>query len=280
MEKVFFLIILSLIIGCSPIRNSPFSEDTDSPIVDFNQTQTQLLRLKADVSDSQSEIVLGVFADSHQNYAALEDWVRDANNMPLDFAVSLGDFTNQGLNFEYDAYINLISGLKIPLVTVIGNHDSVAKGKLLYKRLFGPYNFYFDFKGYRFIAFNNNRLDFIEEGIDWNWLQREVRLSPLPVVVMTHIDPDNHEYFRKEDRQRFWETIQNSQVRLILNGHKHIFHNEFKAGSLRHQVERLERGKWTRISLQKDVIQIEHCQKRECHHEVLKDFSTYDPSMY
>lgn len=272
MKRFLTVVVAGFLLSCAPLKNSPFSEQTESSAANLNQQNLGLLKSSPFFTEPPQEIVLGVFADSHQNYVALEDWVKDANTMSFDFAVSLGDFTNQGLNFEYDVYLNLTAPLKTPLITVIGNHDSVAKGKLLYKRLFGPYNFHFDYKGYRFVVFNNNRLDFIDEGIDWDWLAKEVRLSPLPVVLFMHVDPDNNEYFTKKDKDLFWDTVRDSSVRLIMNGHKHIYHTETKEGILRHQVERLERGRWSRITLRDDSVLVEQCLRKDCRYGTQQDY--------
>ncbi|WII73187.1 metallophosphoesterase [Bdellovibrio sp. 22V] len=272
MKQLLMALTVGLALGCAPLKNSPFSEETQSSVTNRNQHQLVALNEKISLQAREDKIVFGAVADTHQNYSALEDWVKVTNTTSLDFAVHLGDFTNQGLNFEYDAYLNLISPLKVPLVTVIGNHDTVAKGKLLYQRLFGPYNFHFDLKGYRFIVFNNNRLDFINEGVDWNWLALEVRSSSLPIVLFMHVDPDNFEYFRPQDRDLFWDIVRDANVRLIMNGHKHIYQTEFKEGVLRHQVERLQNGAWSRITLTDDMVKVEKCLQKECRYETQQDY--------
>ncbi|MEK2646442.1 metallophosphoesterase family protein [Bdellovibrio sp. BCCA] len=272
MKRFLTVVVAGFLLSCAPLKNSPFSEETESSVSNLNGQYLGSLKNSPLFYEPADEVTFGVFSDSHQNYAALEDWVKDANSMDFDFVVSLGDFTNQGLNFEYDAYLSLISPLRVPLVTVLGNHDSVGRGKLLYKRLFGPYNFHFDHKGYRFVIFNNNRLDFIDEKIEWDWLAQEVRSSPLPIVLLMHVDPDNDEYFTSQDKEIFWDIVRDSSVRLIMNGHKHVYHTEVKAGILRHQVERLERGRWSRITLKEDEVVVEQCLRKECKYETQKDY--------
>lgn len=274
MKRLLLVVVTGLVLSCAPLKNSPFSEETQSSATNLNAHFLGAIKNSSLFSKNAPPIVFGVFSDSHQNYMALEDWVRDANTMDFDFVVSLGDFTNQGMNFEYDAYLSLISPLKAPLITVLGNHDSVGRGKLIYRRVFGPYSFTYEMKGYKFVVFNNNRLDFIDEGIDWNWLEKEVRGSSVPVVIFMHVDPDNQEYFTDENRAQFWNIVRGLPVRLIMNGHKHVYQTETKDGILRHQVERLERGRWSRVTLAANSITVEKCTRRDCSHEVQHIFDT------
>ncbi len=93
----------------------------------------------------------------------------------------LGDFTNQGYNIEFDLFTKRMGDLSFPQVQVIGNHDTLAKGKALYRRIFGDYNRSFKYRGYKFILFNNCNLDFhASGGTDWDWLRRQVQAKPCP----------------------------------------------------------------------------------------------------
>lgn len=265
------LVATILMVGCAPLKNSPFSEETDSKLLNYNHAN--LYDLESSQSLHDDEIVFGVISDSHQNYTSLYDWVDFANNSDLDFSISLGDITNQGLNFEYDAYLKAIVKLKKPHFTVIGNHDTLTKGKLLYRRIFGEYNFSFFKSGYKFIFFNNNRLDFLPLDLDWQWLEEELTSTSLPKVVMMHVNPDNEEYFSSAQVEYFRELFQSYNVRLVLHGHHHVYLTFNEGNYVRHQVQRTEGVYWSRITLSGEKVLIDRCQRKECTHDISKDYS-------
>lgn len=265
------IVVTFLMVGCAPLKNSPFSEETDTKLTNYNHVN--LFDLESSQSLHDDEVVFGVISDSHQNYTSLQDWVGVANNSDLDFTISLGDFTNQGLNFEYDAYLKSIVRLKKPHFTIMGNHDTLTKGKLLYRRIFGEYNFSFFEGGYKFIFFNNNRLDFLPIDLDWQWLEEELASSTLPKVVMMHVNPDNDEYFTAEQIEYFKEIFQSFNVRLVLHGHHHVFLTFNEGTYVRHQVQRTEGVYWSRITLSREKVLVERCQRRECTHDISKDHS-------
>lgn len=271
--QILLVFISSLVMSCVPLKNSPFSEETESNVQNLNQTQLEKLNASPMALAPLDDIAIAVISDSHQNYNDLKAWIPIGNKQNVDFVVHTGDFTNQGLNFEYDIYLSLMGALHKPYFTLIGNHDTVTKGKLLYRRLIGPYNTSFELRGYKFIFFNNNRLDFYSEGLDWDWLAREVRSSTLPVVLFHHVNPDNTGYFTPEERKLYWSIIEDSPVRLIMNGHEHVFETEVRSGVIRRQTARIEGLNWSRVTLKESDIDIEECRGEECRHEIHQSFS-------
>lgn len=62
----------------------------------------------------------------------------------LDFVVNLGDMTNSAYNFEYNQFLDSIHPLRYPLLSVLGNHDSIGAGPSLFRKIFGDSNFWFE----------------------------------------------------------------------------------------------------------------------------------------
>lgn len=268
MRSRLAVILMTILVAtsCAPLsRTSPFSENTvtqanrlnDSAILDLEQRDP-----------TPQDIVMLAMSDSHQNYDDLDAVVDIMNSFTADLVGNMGDFTNQGYNFEYDMYIDRVANLKFPYVTVFGNHDTNVRGKALYNRLFGDFNRRFQYRGYRFLIFNNNNLDFYHDGkVDWAWLERNVQSSTLPIVLMMHVNPENEGYFTPSEQARFWSIIQGSQVRLILHGHQHVFETVVDHGVLRHQIARVEGRQWSRITLKTAEIVIERCKEAVCTHD-------------
>ncbi|MNK07379.1 3',5'-cyclic adenosine monophosphate phosphodiesterase CpdA [compost metagenome] len=267
---IFALCIL-LAVSCGPLsRKSPFSEST---LTQANRLNDQSIASLEALDQTPQDIILLSMSDSHQNYDDLSELVGIMNGFSGDMITHTGDFTNQGYNFEYDLFISAFTNLKLPHVVAFGNHDTNVRGKALYNRLFGDFNRRFEFRGYRFLIFNNNNLDFYYDGkVDWDWLDRQVSASTLPVVIFMHVNPDNTGYFTDEDRARFWGIIQGSKVRLIMNGHEHVWYTEMTHGALRHQVARVEGLQWSRVTLKANEVVVERCKGRTCSHDTTEAF--------
>jgi predicted phosphodiesterase len=260
-----------LLISCSPLqRTSPFSELNVTTANDLNgQAIEQLTRM----SNTSNHFTFIAIADSHQNYDSLRRVVSVASGQEAVFLVHLGDFTNQGYNIEYDQYLQRMKKLPYPFLTVIGNHDALVKGKSLYRRLFGEFNKIFEFRGYRFILFNNNNLDFYADGgTDWGWLENAIATSSLPVVLFFHINPDNQDYFTPDDLRNFQRILTGSKVRMMVHGHNHVFQTEIQNGILQHQVHRTQGTHWSRIRMSPTEITIETCSNNECAHATTQTY--------
>jgi len=219
------------------------------------------------------DIVLAVLSDSHQNYDDLDDAIHFVNAANPDFVAHLGDYTNQGYNIEYDLYTRRILNLSDPLVQVIGNHDTLTKGKELHRRIFGEYNRSFKYRGYKFILFNNCNLDFHESGgTDWEWLRRQVTGETDPIIIMQHINVNNHDYFSDDDINTYYNIVSGSTVRLVLHGHQHEFYEQTVNNVWQWQTSRVEGVNWSRITLKPNDVEIEKCTKGTCTHVSSKNF--------
>lgn len=226
--KLGLAVILSLFtIACAPIRNSPFSEQTLSNARNINlQSSSQVMML-----DSSATLRIGLLSDSHANHDDLKEVVHRFNSSALDFVVNLGDMTDLGLADEYDLFLSKMADLQTPWFSVIGNHDAVGNGELIYRKHFGDFNFKFDLAGYRFIMFNNNQLDFLPTGIDFDWLDSQVLTSPYPVILFQHVDPTNTEYFTDELQERYRKLFRSQKIAQTFHGHKHVFTDYEMEGS-------------------------------------------------
>jgi predicted phosphodiesterase len=252
------------------MRNSPFSEQTLGKFSNMNQSAINDLHNR---DQGVHDIIVNVLSDSHQNYDDLDEAISCINNSPADFLTHLGDFTNQGYNIEYDMFVSRMKNLNLPHIQIMGNHDTLAKGKALFNRIFGYYNQSFDYGGYRFIIFNNNKLDYYyHNGVDWNWLKQKVTSTTLPIVLMNHINTENHDYFTAEDLQKYHAIVDGSNVRLVLHGHQHEFYTQEINGVLNHQTARTEGALWSRVTLSANFITIENCTKNVCKFNLTKNF--------
>lgn len=138
---IIAIIICLLPLGCSRlIEYSPYDAPVKSRGLNISQAEkiTDIPFLRSDT------LKFVLFSDTHYNYDDMADAIKSINaESDLLFAVSCGDITFFGLEKEFEWYLETAGDLRHPLVTAIGNHDYLANGLDIYKRLFGDPNFSF-----------------------------------------------------------------------------------------------------------------------------------------
>ena len=80
-----------------------------------------------------------------------------ATKQPMDFCIIAGDLTESGSAEQISAVRDLFKGLKMPLYTVLGNHDYTPKNdRTAYEELMPKMiNYTFDHKGWQFVALDS-----------------------------------------------------------------------------------------------------------------------------
>lgn len=170
-------------------------------------------------------------SDTQVAYDQLKRFVKMVNRLPEDsvsFILNGGDLTDYGANFEYDYYYDHIKKLKVPIVTVIGNHDMLGNGRILYKEYFGPENFSFTYGKTGFILFNSNSREVAFDGSlpNLSWLQNVIKSfeDKRNIIYLSHITPADVDYdqSKKEEQGKLVANAANS--RISLHGHTHSYH--------------------------------------------------------
>ncbi|WP_413290733.1 metallophosphoesterase family protein [Bdellovibrio sp. HCB337] len=257
------LLALSLV-SCADFKDSPFTDELHHTGSDLNLRQQS--RLFSISPSEETGIRFALMTDSHHNYNDLGTVVSNINRRSdLNFAVHTGDLTDSGYNFEYDAFIQKFSALNIPSFVVIGNHDAIGKGRKIYKNFFGDFNYSFVYRGYHFIFFNNNRMEFLEEGWSLDWLTSELQKNPtLPKIVFQHINFENADAFTSEMSAQMKSLYESHNVEWVINGHRHVYELSLNNGVHYLQVPRVEDARYLVLSLQHGSFELQSCQGASC----------------
>lgn len=108
------------------------------------------------------------------------------------FLLQLGDFVSRGTERNYRRYLRLLdASAKVPVFHALGNHDRSrpngrAANKGLYREAFGPADYHFDHRGWRFVALDSSDYRLRPEQLAW--LDRTLD-TPLRTVLFTHMPP-------------------------------------------------------------------------------------------
>lgn len=242
----------SALVACAPFQDSPYSDELSRPERMINESSI------ARIGDIESDgvIRIGVFADSHQNYAQLDRIIFEMNqNSDLDFVANLGDFTNSAYNFEYDQFLTHFLYLIHPAVTVIGNHDALGAGPSLFKKVFGPLNSWFETTTVRFVLFHSANLEY-EDEFDAQWLLNTVTESTKPVIIFTHVPLRDAERFKGDVASKFESVINHPNTNIVFNGHNHVYSYRDDNGTKLIQAPRAESRTWLLIEIQGNQLNV------------------------
>ncbi len=252
---------LTLLVGfatssCAPERFSPFGEETNFPVEAIHSNSLTKILSQPQQQGTSQDIHILLIADSHANYEGLESVVKKMNPLSADFVVHLGDMTELGLAIEYHASLEFLTKINKPLFTVIGNHDTIGSGKNIYRRHFGEYNYFFDYKNFRFVFFNNNYLDFYDTGIDIHWLKSTIEQSDKPVILFQHVDPFNADYFKGSTAEQLNVIYKNSNLKAIFHGHLHRYVTSSYNHVLVQQIDRTENISFAEVMINQHKIDL------------------------
>lgn len=217
---IYFFLLL-LLSSCDNIEFSPNQAfDKNSP-VNLNAKNLALLYQKPITSDTLRFILSG---DTQRAYDQAVDLVSVANKIPnLDFLIINGDISDFGLLQEKKWIYDIFKSLKVPYIGVVGNHDLIANGVLVYQRMFGDFNFSFTYKGIKFICHDTNSREYNFNGKvpDLDWISKELKNTDdvEGIVSVAHIPPRSEDF--DSNLRTSYEELLNSNPKTIVSLHSH-----------------------------------------------------------
>ncbi len=231
---ISFLAIL-LLGSCDKFEFDPNQSSSVSSQTELNaRNLSQLLSTPGD-----SVLTIALISDSHTYYRSLEKVVESINARPeVDFIVHAGDISDHGYVKEFEKGVVYLQKLHKPFLVVIGNHDLLANGGEVYRKMFGPANFSFVYQGVKFIFYDSNSREYGFNGAvpDLGWLQNELQAMPAASqnILISHVPFFNEDYdvaLRKP-----YTTLLNdlkkaeTKIVLALSGHQHEWYEETGMG--------------------------------------------------
>lgn len=117
--------------GCDLIDYHPYDVriDGETGINDKNIARIETL------CQGKDTLRFAFMGDSQRWYDETQDFVTDVNRRDdIDFVIHGGDLSDFGVTDEFLWQRDILNGLKIPYVALIGNHDCLGTGE----ETFGP----------------------------------------------------------------------------------------------------------------------------------------------
>lgn len=222
--QIFLLLCIMLSSeGCDMIEYHPYDLDIDGE-TGINEKNISLIE---SALDGRTEISFAVISDTQRWYDETEDAVTAINaRSDIDFVIHTGDISDFGLKLEMEKQRDILNGLDVPYVCVLGNHDCLATGLDVFNTIFGDNNFAFTAGNVHVIGLNTNALEFDDDTDvpDFDFLASDLANLPAQVektVVAMHAPPYS-EQFNNDVADLFEETItQFPNLQFCLYGHMH-----------------------------------------------------------
>ena len=198
----------------------------------INSENIKLIEKKC---QSDKNIKFVAISDSQRWYDELEKAVEKINKLEdVDFVIHLGDIADFGMSNEFELQRNILNHLSVPYVCIIGNHDCLATGELIFREMFGEYNFAFQAGDVRFLYLNTNALEFdlTEDVPDLSFINEQVlaaqseKSNTNKCVVAMHAQPYS-EQFNNNLAEVFQHSIrQLPNLQFCVHGHGHNYRQE------------------------------------------------------
>jgi len=222
-NKIIALIGITItFVACDKIFEfSPYEANVNT---EFKNTTKKNLQLIKDIQLNSDTFSFAIVTDNHYYYDNLRTVIDDINKKnDILFIIFGGDITDQALLKEYDIFYNVMKNLNVPYLTVIGNHDYLSNGEVVYRQMYGEYNYSFEFNHNKFVIFDNVVWESNKDP-DFDWLSTQLTDNELfkQVFVIAHIPPFTDQ-FDSDMEQAYRLLIQENNVHLSIHGHVHHY---------------------------------------------------------
>lgn len=168
-----FLACLLVLSGCELIDYHPYDVRIKGE-TDVNAKNIEKIEANCKGKTTIRFVSMG---DSQRWYDETEKCVNSINQLKdIDFVLHGGDMSDFGLTDEFLWQRDIMNGLKVPYVVLLGNHDCLGTGRETYRKVFGPANFSFIAGNVKFVCLNTNALefDYSEPIPDFNFIEDQL----------------------------------------------------------------------------------------------------------
>jgi predicted phosphodiesterase len=224
------LILLAALWACeNPFSFSPFEANIPKEFRNTTEKNLQKIALLDSVT-TDSIFHVAVISDAHFHLNSLRDAISDINSKgDFSFVIVVGDITENGLQKEFELFHSIMNNSKQPYLTVIGNHDYLSNGEVVYQQIFGPVNYSFTFQNVKFVMWDNILWE-SNKTPDWEWLKQALTRptqeesghpSYHHIIPFAHIPPFDGQLL--DSAKSFHGLLRKNGVKFSVHGHKHEY---------------------------------------------------------
>ncbi|MFV0378246.1 MAG: metallophosphoesterase family protein [Mangrovibacterium sp.] len=217
-------VLLLLLSSCEMFEYNPY----DTQYFDETGVNKKNIARIETASDSDDTLRFAFMGDTQRHYDETEDFVSHINKRSdIDFVIHGGDISDFGLSKEYKWMYDFLKKLKMPFVTLIGNHDVVGHGKDVFMQVFGEFNFSFVSHKVRFICLNTNALefDYSTPVPDFDFMLQYLTdtVGVEQTIVVMHAPPFDDQFNNNAGQMFNYIVSGYKNIRFCLHAHQHSF---------------------------------------------------------
>ncbi|WP_300725189.1 metallophosphoesterase [uncultured Bacteroides sp.] len=154
---IVLCIISGLLTGCDMIDYHPY----DVRIKGERNINAHNIEAIETMCQDKDTLRFVAMSDSQRWYDETEDFVEALNRRnDIDFVIHGGDLSDFGVTDEFLWQRDIMNGLKVPYVALIGNHDCLGTGREAFRAIFGETDFSFIANRIKFVCLNTNALEY------------------------------------------------------------------------------------------------------------------------
>ncbi len=220
---LLYNIFLITLLSCDMIEYHPY----DGRIKGDTNINEKNIRLIEEKCSGKETVRFAMISDTQRWYDETEIFVNHLNKRDdIDFVIHGGDISDFGVTKEFMWMRDILNKLTVPYVCLIGNHDCLGNGNVIFRKIFGEENFAFQAGATRFICLNTNALeyDYSKPVPDFEFMENEIgREVPgwEKTVVAMHAQPYNEQFNNNVAKvfQTYNKTFPGLQF--CIHGHSH-----------------------------------------------------------
>ncbi|GAA4018985.1 metallophosphoesterase [Hymenobacter fastidiosus] len=212
--------------GCEMLEFSP--NDYRSPKAQTDLTAKNLARLRQQPLPAGDTLRFVFTGDSQRFYDEADDLVASVNQLAgISLFVVAGDISDFGFGREMRWVDDKLRTLKMPYVTVIGNHDAIGNGREAYQHIFGALNYSFVYGDTKFIMTDTNGREANFDGSTPNmpWVRQQLAdlSGARRQIIISHVPPQDAD-FDPALRDSYAGALREApKLAFEMNGHRHSF---------------------------------------------------------
>ena len=144
----------------------------------------------------------------------------------IDFVLHCGDLTDFGVTREFEVQRDILEGLRIPYVALLGNHDCLGTGADVYRHMFGNPDFTFNAGDVHFLCINSNAFEY-DYSVDipnFSFIREDLGSLPSNVqrtVVAMHAQPTSEQFNNNVSELFEYEIRKYPGLAFCMCGHGH-----------------------------------------------------------
>ena len=138
-------------------------------------------------------------SDTHLWHSDARDEVADVNRRNVDFVVHCGDLTDTGTTKEFEWSRDILNGLYVPYIALVGNHDFLGTGDQTYSVMYGKMDFSFIAARVKFVCLNTNatEYDYMAAVPNFDFMEQEMTRDSARfdrTIIVMHAPPYSDQF--------------------------------------------------------------------------------------